>query len=96
MRNYVVLVSLDGGRTWARYDGPDGVVEAGGQKGAAEVVRKASPELRQSEDAMFYAQPADRFKPMAKRKQMVERWAWGDPKPPEAQAQLATDPPADG
>jgi hypothetical protein len=87
MTNYTVLVSLDDGRTWVRH--PE-EVEASTHTAAAEAIRKKSPELHADERAQFYATPSSRFKPLRKRKQMVEAWRWGDAEPAGGQTEIPT------
>ena len=71
LREYTVLVSLDEGRNWARYAEP---VSAATPRAACEQVRKTSPELHADEKAEFLA--LSDFRPLRKKKMLVERWAW--------------------
>jgi hypothetical protein len=73
MPSYTVLVSLDGGRTFAVRQGEP--VKASSRTAAAEKVRKADPALRKNEEAQFLALAP--FAPIRKRLQLVEAWRWG-------------------
>jgi hypothetical protein len=76
MPDYTVLVSLDGGKTFAVYGGEEPKpVPASTRTTAAEQVRKSSPELVGNEEAVFL--PLASFEPIRKRKQMVASWRWG-------------------
>lgn len=68
-RDFTVLVSRDGGDTWARLPQP---VVAGSGDAAIERVRK-DPALAADVEAQFFASAS--FRPKKMCKQVIERWA---------------------